>query len=48
MQKQPSEGFFKIAVMRNFAEFIKIYICGGIFFFDKLNSVDLHPSAGVF
>ena len=35
-QKQPSEGFFKKGVMRNFAEFTRKHICQNLFF-DKVN-----------
>ena len=38
MQKQPSEGFLKRGVMRNFA---KKTICAGISVLIKLNSVEL-------
>ena len=41
MQKQPSKGFFKKVVMRNFTEFTK-NICARISFMIKLNSADLH------
>ena len=32
MQKQPSKGFFKESVMRNFAEFTRKYLCRHLFF----------------
>ena len=35
MQKQPSKGFFKESVTRNFAEFKIKYLCRN-FFFDKV------------
>ena len=35
MQKQPSKGFFKKSVMRNFAEFTRKHLCGNLFF-DKV------------
>ena len=35
MRKQPSEGFFKKSVMRNFAEFTRKYLCRDLFF-DKV------------
>ena len=42
MQKQPSKGFFKKGVMRNFAEFTKKKknVSESLFLI-KLNSVDL-------
>ena len=41
IQKQPSEGFFKKGVMRNFAEFTRKHLCRNLFFdkgkiFDKV------------
>ena len=41
MQKQPSEGFFKRGVMRNFGIIHKKTICAGISVLIKLNSVKL-------
>ena len=35
MQKQPSKGFFKESVMRNFAEFTRKHLCRNLFF-DKV------------
>ena len=55
MQKQPSEGFFKKGVMRNFAEFTRKHLCRNLFFdkgkiFDKVaTSLKTQvSSAGVF
>ena len=39
MQKQPSKGFFKKGVMRNFAEFTRKRVPEFLFLI-KLNSVD--------
>ena len=40
MQKQPSKGFFKKGVMRNFVEFTRKHVPESLFLI-KLNSVDL-------
>ena len=53
MQKQPSKGFFKKGLIRNFAEFTSKHVPESLFLI-KLNSVDLQlllkrdSSAGVF
>ena len=41
MQKQPSKGFFKKGVMRNFAEFTGKHLCRNLFF----NKVKLYSFA---
>ena len=40
MQKQLSEGFFELVVIRNFAEFTRNHLCQNLFFI-KSNSVVL-------
>ena len=40
MQKQPSKGFFKKGLIRNFAEFTSKHVPESLFLI-KLNSVDL-------
>ena len=53
MQKQPSKGFFKKGLIRNFAEFTSKHVLESLFLI-KLNSIDLQlllkgdSSAGVF
>ena len=53
MQKQPSKGFFKKDLIRNFAEFTSKHVLESLFFI-KSNSIDLQlllkgdSSAGVF
>ena len=36
MRKQPSKGFFKNSVMRNFSEFTRKYLCRNLFFIKLL------------
>ena len=53
MQKQPSKGFFKKVLIKNFTEFTSKHVPESLFLI-KLNYVDLQlllkrdPSAGVF
>ena len=53
MQKQPSKGFIKKGLIRNFGEFTSKHVPESLFLI-KLNSIDLHlllkrdSSAGVF
>ena len=41
MQKQPSKGFFKEGVMRNFVEFTRKHVAESFFFFDKVKNETL-------